>query len=73
MKRSEISDEYKWSVKDLYSSDELWNNDYEKALKSTQEKSSFAPNGNAYSGWLRSVRISVGVPASGPGVKWRAS
>ena len=41
MKRSEISDEYKWSVKDLYSSDELWNNDYEKALKSTQEKSSF--------------------------------
>ena len=40
---------------------------------STQEKSSFAPNGNAYSGWLRSVRISVGVPASGPGVKWRAS
>ena len=40
MKRSEISDEYKWSVKDLYSSDELWNNDYEKALKSTQEKSS---------------------------------
>lgn len=41
MKRSEISDEYKWIVKDLYSSDELWNNDYEKALKSTQEKSSF--------------------------------
>ena len=41
MKRSEISDEYKWSVKDLYSSDELWNNGYEKALKSTQEKSSF--------------------------------
>lgn len=41
MKRSEISDEYKWSIKDLYSSDELWNNDYEKALKSTQEKSSF--------------------------------
>jgi oligoendopeptidase F len=41
LKRSEISDEYKWSVKDLYSSDELWNNDYEKALKSTQEKSSF--------------------------------
>lgn len=41
MKRSEISDEYKWSVKDLYSSDELWNNDYEKALKSTLEKSSF--------------------------------
>lgn len=41
MKRSEISDGYKWSVKDLYSSDELWNNDYEKALKSTQEKSSF--------------------------------
>lgn len=41
MKRSEISDEYKWSVKDLYSSDELWNNDYEKALKSTQEKSIF--------------------------------
>lgn len=41
MKRSEISDEYKWSVKDLYSSDELWNDDYEKALKSTQEKSSF--------------------------------
>lgn len=41
MKRSEISDECKWSVKDLYSSDELWNNDYEKALKSTQEKSSF--------------------------------
>ena len=41
MKRSEISDEYKWSVKDLYSSDGLWNNDYEKALKSTQEKSSF--------------------------------
>ena len=41
MKRSEISDKYKWSVKDLYSSDELWNNDYEKALKSTQEKSSF--------------------------------
>lgn len=41
MKRSEIPDEYKWSVKDLYSSDELWNNDYEKALKSTQEKSSF--------------------------------
>ena len=41
MKRSEIADEYKWSVKDLYSSDELWNNDYEKALKSTQEKSSF--------------------------------
>ena len=41
MKRSEISDEYKWSVNDLYSSDELWNNDYEKALKSTQEKSSF--------------------------------
>lgn len=41
MKRSEISDEYKWSVKDLYSSDELWNNDYEKVLKSTQEKSSF--------------------------------
>lgn len=41
MKRSEISDEYKWSVKDLYSSDELWNNYYEKALKSTQEKSSF--------------------------------
>lgn len=41
MKRSEISDEYKWSVKDLYSSDELWNNDYEKALKSTREKSSF--------------------------------
>lgn len=41
MKRSEISDEYKWSVKDLYSSDELWNNDYEKALKGTQEKSSF--------------------------------
>lgn len=41
MKRSEISDEYKWSVKDLYSNDELWNNDYEKALKSTQEKSSF--------------------------------
>lgn len=41
MKRSEISDEYKWSVKDLYNSDELWNNDYEKALKSTQEKSSF--------------------------------
>ena len=41
MKRSEISDEYKWSVKDLYSSDELWNNDYVKALKSTQEKSSF--------------------------------
>lgn len=41
MKRSEISDEYKWSVKDLYSSDELWNNDYEKALKSTQENSSF--------------------------------
>lgn len=41
MKRSEISDEYKWSVKDLYSSDELWNNDYEKALKSTQEKSGF--------------------------------
>ena len=41
MKRSEISDEYKWSVKDLYSSDELWNNDYEKALKSTHEKSSF--------------------------------
>lgn len=41
MKRSEISDEYKWSVKDLYSSDELWNNDYKKALKSTQEKSSF--------------------------------
>lgn len=41
MKRSEISDEYKWSVKDLYSSDELWNNDYEKALKSTQEKSCF--------------------------------
>lgn len=41
MKRSEISDEYKWSVKDLYSSDELWNNDYEKALKSTQEKSNF--------------------------------
>lgn len=41
MKRSEISDEYKWSVEDLYSSDELWNNDYEKALKSTQEKSSF--------------------------------
>lgn len=41
MKRSEISDEYKWSVKDLYSSDVLWNNDYEKALKSTQEKSSF--------------------------------
>lgn len=41
MKRSEISDEYKWGVKDLYSSDELWNNDYEKALKSTQEKSSF--------------------------------
>lgn len=41
MKRSEISDEYKWSVKDLYSSDELWNNDYEKALKSTQKKSSF--------------------------------
>ena len=25
----------------MYSSDELWNNDYEKALKSTQEKSSF--------------------------------
>ena len=41
MKRSEIADEYKWSVKDLYSSDELWNNDYEKALKSTQEKSNF--------------------------------
>ena len=41
MKRSEISEEYKLSVKDLYSSDELWNNDYEKALKSTQEKSSF--------------------------------
>jgi len=41
LKRSEISDEYKWSVKDLYSSDELWNNDYEKALKSTQEKSIF--------------------------------
>ena len=41
MKRSEISDEYKWSVKDLYSSDELWNNDYEQALISTQEKSSF--------------------------------
>lgn len=38
MKRSEISDEYKWSVKDLYSSDELWNNDYEKALKAHRKR-----------------------------------
>lgn len=28
--RSEIDDEYKWAVNDIYSSDEAWNTDYER-------------------------------------------
>lgn len=29
--RSEISSEYKWSIEDIYKSDDLWENDYKKA------------------------------------------
>ncbi|MDO5403106.1 MAG: oligoendopeptidase F [Eubacteriales bacterium] len=36
-KRQEIDNQYKWAVNDLYSSDEKWELDYEKALRLAEE------------------------------------
>lgn len=41
MERSQISDEYKWSINDIYKNDECWTEDYEEARKTTDEIKSF--------------------------------
>ena len=40
--RSEIDDEYKWAVNDIYSSDEAWNTDYEKIMNMAKEPCKYA-------------------------------
>lgn len=40
--RSEIDDEYKWAVNDIYSSDEAWNADYEKIMNMAKEPCKYA-------------------------------
>ena len=40
--RSEIDDEYKWAVNDIYSSDEAWNADYEKIINMAKEPCKYA-------------------------------
>lgn len=39
--RSEISSEYKWSIEDIYKSDDLWENDYKKALSYADKIASY--------------------------------
>lgn len=39
--RSEISSEYKWSVEDIYASDNLWESDYKKAQSYAEKIGSF--------------------------------
>lgn len=39
--RSEISSEYKWSVEDIYASDDLWESDYKKAQSYAEKIGSF--------------------------------
>ncbi|MBP1562636.1 MAG: oligoendopeptidase F [Oscillospiraceae bacterium] len=39
--RSEISSEYKWSVEDIYKSDDLWESDYKKAQSYAEKIGSF--------------------------------
>ena len=39
--RSEISSEYKWSVEDIYKSDDLWEDDYKKAQSYAEKIGSF--------------------------------
>lgn len=39
--RSEISSEYKWSVEDIYASDDLWEDDYKKAQSYAEKIGSF--------------------------------
>ncbi|MDD6826917.1 MAG: oligoendopeptidase F [Oscillospiraceae bacterium] len=41
LERSQVSDEYKWSVNDIYKNDECWTKDYEEARKTTDEIKSF--------------------------------
>ena len=37
--RSEIDDKFKWAVNDLYSSDEVWEKDYNSILEMTGQPS----------------------------------
>lgn len=39
--RSEISSEYKWSIEDIYKSDDLWEDDYKKALSHADKIASY--------------------------------
>lgn len=39
--RSEISSQYKWSVEDIYASDDLWEDDYKKAQSYAEKIGSF--------------------------------
>lgn len=41
MKRSEISDQYKWNMKDMYPSDQAWEEDYAKILEEIKEIAKF--------------------------------
>ena len=34
MKRSEVKQQYKWAIEDIYATDEAWEKDFEKAEKS---------------------------------------
>lgn len=42
LKRDEIEEKYKWKLEDMYESDELWNEEFDKAMKLSGELKEFA-------------------------------
>lgn len=42
LKRDEIEEKYKWKLEDMYESDDLWNEEFDKAMKLSGELKEFA-------------------------------